>query len=112
MIHPVTRPAFTHSLKTNALNFKLLPDKFPKIDIARDHIPSHQGGSRVLEQRATKLVEHFERKKRDLSFVVFPIIEEPIAADAVTGHTFDTRNFNCRIVVRSAAMVTEKIVTL
>jgi len=112
-IHPITRPAFAHSVKTNTLDFELLSDEFRKIEIARDHIPSHQRRRTDLElEHATKLVEYFEREKCDLPFVIFLIIEKAIVSNSMTSHTFNRRNFNHRVIVRFPAVMAEEIVTV
>ena len=61
-------------------------------------------------ERAAQLVENLEREKCDLPFVIVPVIEEPIAAEAAPGHTFDQWNFDNRMIVRFAAMMTKVVV--
>ncbi len=55
-------------------------------------------------------MENLEREKRDLPFVIFLVIEEAIAANAVTGHTFDHPDFDCRMLIRLAPMMPKEIV--
>ena len=99
-------------MKTNALNFKLLADQLIKIDIARDHVATNQIRRAILNSKcAAKLIQNFERKKCDLSFVIFLVIKEAIAADAMTGHTFDDRNLNRWKFIRLALVMAKEIVT-
>ena len=110
LIHPVTRPAFCRTVKPHPLDFKILADQFIKIDVTRHHVATHERRRTILNfKRAAKLIENLEREKCDLAFVIFLVIEEAIAANAVTGHAFDRRNFNRRMIVRFAPMVAEKL---
>ncbi|MEY2480308.1 MAG: FdhD protein [Verrucomicrobiota bacterium] len=79
--------------------------------MTRQDVAPHRG-RRVIPQfkRCAKFIENFERKKSDLPFVIFPIIEETISPNAVAGHTLDQRHFRRRIIVRLAPMVAKKIV--
>jgi len=65
----------------------------------------------VKTKRNAKLIEDLARKKGDLPFVVILKIEVAIPADAVPGHAFDRRHFNCGIRVWFASVVSYKIVT-
>ena len=98
-------------MKSNSLNFKILVDQFVKIDIARDHISPDRCGRAILNfERVAKFIENFQREECDLPFVISFVIEEAVAANAVTGHTFDQWNFNRRKFVRFASVVPEEIV--
>jgi FdhD protein len=100
-------------VKTNSLNLKILLDQSVKIDIAREHVPSHQSRRTILDfERAAEFIENFEREKCDLPFVIFLKIEKAISPYAVPSHTFDRRNFNRRMFLRLAPMMAEKIVAL
>lgn len=109
-IHPVTRPAFLRSVKTNSLDFKILVDQLVKIDIARDNIaPSQRGRATLHFERAAKFIKNFQRKKCDLSFVIIFEIKVAITADAATGHAFDRPNLDRRKLIWVAAVVADKI---
>jgi FdhD protein len=93
------------------LNFKLLADQLIKIDISRDHVATNQIRRAILNSEcAAKLIQNFEREKCDLSFVIFLVIKEAIAADAMTGHTFDHRNLNRWKFIRLALVMAKEIV--
>jgi FdhD protein len=62
-------------------------------------------------ERAAEFIKNFEREKRDLAFVVFAIIEEAVATDAMTGDAFDLRHFDRGIVIWRAAVMAEEIVS-
>jgi len=110
-IHPVAWPAFFRSVKTNALNLKILADQFVKIDIAGENISADRTGHGPLHfQRAAKLVENFEREKCDLSLKIVFEIEVTIAPQSTAGDTFNRRHFNHRMFVRLAAEMSDKIV--
>ena len=51
----------------------------------------------------------FVGEKGDLSFVIFAVIEKPIAANPMAGDAFNRVDFLRRIFVRRAAVMTEKI---
>ena len=98
-------------MESNSLNFKLLPDELVEIDIARDDVsPDRCGGTILNLERTAKLIENFQREKCDLPFVNVLKIEVAIALNAAPGYAFDQRNFDHRILIRCAAMVSDKIV--
>lgn len=97
-------------MKPNALNLKVLADQRVKIDITREDISTNRAGhGRFHFQRAAKLVEHFERKERDLALVIALEIEVAIAANAATRHAFDRRHFNHGKFIRRPPMMADKI---
>ena len=61
-------------------------------------------------KRTAKFVEHFERKKRDLSLVVLLEVEKSVAPNTVTSHTLDGPHLHRRMRVWFAPMVPVKIV--
>ena len=98
-------------MKSNSLNFKILADQFVKIDIARDDVSSNQRRRTILDfERAAEFIENFQREKSDLALVIILKIEVAIALNAAPGYAFDQRNFDHRILIRFAAMVSDKIV--
>jgi len=110
-VHPITRTTFPRAVKANALNFKLLADDLVKIDIASKHIAAHQSGRTILNlKRAAKLIKNFEREECDLPFVIFFVIKEAIAPDAMTSHALNHRDLNRRILIRLALVMAKKIV--
>jgi len=110
-VHPVTRSAFLRAVKSNSLNFKILADQFVKIDIARDDVAAHQSRRVTLDfERAAEFIENFQREKSDLALVIVLKIEVPIALNAAPGYAFDHRNFDHRILIRLATVVSDKIV--
>ena len=62
-------------------------------------------------ERAAQFVEDFAREKCDLSLVIVAIIEKAIAPDAVTGHTFDHRHLDYRIIIGFAPVMAKEIVS-
>jgi len=110
-IHPVTRPALLSSVKTNALNFKIFSNQSVQIDAAHEDIPSNRTRIDSFElERAAKLIENVQGEKRDLSLVIFFVIEIPIPAKTTSGDTFYRLNLNRRKIIRLAPMVSDKIV--
>lgn len=99
-------------MKTHALDFKILIDQRVKIDISRHDISADGCGrtTRHLQRRA-QLIENFEREKCDLPLVIFLVIEEAIATNAVAGDAFDAGEFDCGMVIRFAPVVTKEIMT-
>jgi FdhD protein len=65
----------------------------------------------VQLERAAKFIKNFERKERDLSLVIIFEIEIAITANPATGHAFDHRDFDRRIIARFASVMSNKIVT-
>jgi FdhD protein len=65
----------------------------------------------VQFERAAKFIKNFQRKERDLSLVIIFEIEIAITANPATGHAFDHRDFDRRIIARFASVMSNKIVT-
>jgi FdhD protein len=98
-------------VKFDALHFKIAINQFVKVDRTGHDIAANQRRGTILQlERATELIENFERKECDLTFVIVAIIKEAIASDAVAGRTFNHRDLNRRILIRFTAVVAEKIV--
>ena len=99
-------------MKRDSLDFEILINQIVEIDAARDDISSGERGRAVLHfKRTAELVENLAREKCDLPFVIVFEIEVAIATNSATGHAFDHRNFNRRMVVRFASMMPDKIVS-
>ena len=110
-IHPVAWAAFLYSVKTNALNFKILANQLVQIAAAGDHVASRESRRTVVDlQRSAKFIEDFLRKKCDLSFVIVFEIEVAVAPNPPPRCAFDYRHRNHRVRVRLAAVMTDKIV--
>ena len=98
-------------MKFDALHFKIAINQFVKIDRTGHDIAANQRRGIILQlERATELIENFERKECNLAFVIVAIIKEAIASNAVAGRTFDHRDLNRRVLIRFTAVVAEKIV--
>lgn len=111
-IHPVTWPAFFRPVKTNALDFEILIDQIVEIGAARNNISSRQRRRRIVHvERVAKFIEHVERKERDLAFVIVFKIEVAIAANAATSHTLDRRDFDRRILVGLAPVMSDEVMS-
>jgi hypothetical protein len=98
------------SAQANALNRKLLADQVVKCDAGHDDIPPH--GSRRLVRQGKVLrqfFKNFEREKRDLSFVVVPVIVKAVSTNSVAGDAFDLRDLDQRMIIRGAAVMTKLI---
>jgi FdhD protein len=97
-------------MEANALHFKILADQLSQIDLTGDHIAPDQSGRAILQLKCcAKLFKNFEGKKRDLSLVIFLIIEEAISANAMTGHTLNGSDFQNGVFIRFAPMMTKKV---
>jgi FdhD protein len=95
----------------DTLNLEFLPNERAQIDITREDVATHQRRRAILQfECAAQLVENFEREKCDLTFVIVAVIKEPIAADAMPGHTLDHWNFDYRMIVRFATVMAKVIV--
>src|SRR6266480_5747018 len=109
-IHPITWPALLHSMKANALHFKILSNQAVKIDIARVNVSPHRARRNSLHlQCAAKVVENSEREKGDLPFVIRLEVEITIASQPAAGHAFDHRHFDHRKFVRLLSVVSDKV---
>ena len=98
-------------MKANAPDLEVLSDQLIQIDLARDHIASHQGRRSIAQlQRMAESMKCFQRKKRHLSFVVFLEIKKTIAPDSAPGHALDFWHFNRRVVIRFVAVMAKEIV--
>lgn len=98
-------------MEFDALNFKIAIDQFVKIDITGHHVAPNERGRTILQlKRAAEPIENLERKECDLALVIVAIVEETIAANAMTRHAFDSRNLDRRKLIRLAAVVAEKVV--
>ncbi len=56
------------------------------------------------------VVEHFGGKESNLTFVIFAVIVEPIAANSVAGDTFDSLKFNERKIIGWLPMMAKIVV--
>jgi hypothetical protein len=111
LIHPIARPAFFRPAKANALHLKFISDQRVQISTARDHIPADgRCGLIVNIQGVAQLRVDFLGKKADLSLIRIAVIEKPIAADAMTGHTFDAAHLEDWIFIRGFAVMSEVVV--
>ena len=99
-------------MKIDALNFEILADQIIEIYAARNDVAPDRGRRAIMKtKRNAKLIEYLARKKSDLSFVIILEVEIAIPADAVPSHAFDRRQFNCRMRVWLAIVMSYKIVT-
>src|SRR5436853_428804 len=65
-IHPIAGPTLLHSIKMDALYFKIPADEFIKIHATGENIPPHRAGNDSLQlQCAAQFIENLEGKKRD-----------------------------------------------
>src|SRR5215211_5682520 len=55
-------------------------------------------------------MEHFQREKCDLSFVIVPVIEKSVVPNSVLGHALNRFHFDRRIIVRFEAVMSKEIV--
>ena len=62
-------------------------------------------------QRAAKVIENFQRKESDLTFVIVLEIKVSITANTTPCHAFYFGCFNHRVRVRFAAVMPNKIVS-
>ena len=98
-------------MKPHPLDFKILADQFIKIDVTRDHVATHERRRAIMKlKRVAKLIKSFERKECDLPFVIFFVIKEAIAPDAMTSHALNHRDLNRRILIRFALVMPKEIV--
>ena len=107
----MTRSAFLHPVETNSLNVEIFPDQIVQIDIAGENISANRTRTSSFDlQRAAELVENVEREKGDLPFVIFLVIEIPIAAQSPPGHALNGRDFDHWEIIRFTAVMPFKIV--
>lgn len=109
-IHPVTRAAFARPLKAHPLDLEFTADQRVQVHPPCDHIPAERRWRAVGNaQSAAERLEDFESEKGDLAFVILLVIKEAIAANAMTGDTFDARDFDCQMPIRLTPMMAEEI---
>jgi hypothetical protein len=97
-------------MKTDSLNLKVLVDEIIEVYATRNDIAPDPVARAIAHlQRPAKFLEDLAGEKSDLPFVILPVSEVAIAADAMTGDAFDHWNFQGRMGVRFASMVTEEI---
>lgn len=96
----------------NTLQLEFLFDQLIQINAACDHVASCESRRAGLNlQCAAKFIENFQRKKRDLTFVIVLKIEIPITVDTAPRQAFNFGYFNHRMRVRFAPMMANKIVS-
>ena len=59
---------------------------------------------------ASQFFENLGGKKRDLSFVIVPVIVKAVSPNSVAGNAFDLRNLDQRMIIRGAAVMTKVVV--
>jgi hypothetical protein len=97
-------------MKTDSLNLKVLVDEIIEVYATRNDVAPDLGARAIVHlQRAAKFLEDLAGEKSDLPFVIFPVIEEAIAANAMTCDAFDHWNFHGRVGVRFVSVMAEEI---
>jgi len=87
MIHPEARPAFLNSKEANITNRELAPDQVVQPDAASKDVASKNGWRTVPDpELSAEIIICLLLKKRNLPFVRFFKIEEPVSFDS---HTSD-----------------------
>jgi FdhD protein len=98
-------------VKTDPLNFKILSNQFVQIGTAGEDISPDAARAHALHlQCTTQFIKNIERKKRDLTLVIFLVIKIAIPDEAVSGDAFNRRDFDHRKLIRFPAVMPDKVV--
>ena len=85
MVHPETRPALLSSQKVNITNRELAPDQVIQPHTASKDIASKNGWRPFPDpELSAEIIICLLLKKRNLPFVRFLVIEEPVPFDSLT----------------------------
>ena len=110
-IHPVTRFAVRRAAKFYSLNFKFGADERIQIRAFRYDI-APRGSRRFFRkiQHCTHRVENFQRKERDLSFVIFLKIKKPVPFDTTSGNALHLHDFDDCVIAGGLSVTAKKVV--
>ena len=90
-IHPFARRAMLRAAELHALNFEIATDEGKQIDAGDDNIAAQYARRFLPDSKVrAKPLENLRGKKRDLAFVIFPVIKVTIADQTLACDTFDS----------------------
>jgi hypothetical protein len=99
-------------MKTDSLNLKVLVDEIIEVYATRNDVAPDPAARAIVHlQRPAKFLEDLAGEKSDLPFVILPVIEIAIAANAMTCDAFDHWNFQGWMGVRFASVMAEEIMS-
>lgn len=111
-VHPITRLALAHAFKFQPLEMEPCADQLVEINAFRDGVPPDRRRRESTDaELLADVVEDFDRKERDLAFVVFAVIEEAVPSNSSSRDAFNFLNFKDRTRAGFRPMVSEEVVS-
>ena len=114
LVHPVARAALADAFEVPALDLEGFSDEGVQVDAAGDDVAAEDGGRRTEDggrkEGSAEVVVNFDGEERDLSLVVFLVVEEAVAAQAATGDALAGVDLKGRVLSGGQAVVAEVVV--